>query len=202
MYVNIKIICICRQEQAWLHHPWNINHLCSGYQDYGELSFVAHAIWNKTCHFKDKETDVAGGMGGGGAESKGKDISCLLSRKRLCFWGLLVPRSLMPHFPSTQASQVLFRQPPVSPAVSPGSCLLSWVSCLPFVLLVQSKKMLNDWGSRTGISFVSSEEMGPGVQSIVGNNGNLVNSFNKCLLGTYHADRHHLSGKQPWIQRE
>lgn len=135
MYVNIKIICTCRQEQAWLHHPWNINHLCSGYQDYGELSFVAHAIWNKTCHFKDKETDVAGGMGGGGAESKGKDISCLLSRKRLCFWGLLVPRSLTPHFPSTQLARFSSVNPRylqlclLAAACCPGSAaypLFSW----------------------------------------------------------------------------
>lgn len=99
------------------------------------------------------------------SDLEGEDIFCLSSRKLLCFWGFLVPHSI----PSTQASQVLFRQPPASPAVSLGS-FLSKVSCLATVLLVQSKKTLNYLGSHKGISFMSSEEMRPGVQSTVGDN--------------------------------
>lgn len=93
------------------------------------------------CNFKYKEIDVAG-LGGWGWESESErsdDIFRLRSRKLLPgpLWGFLVPCSLRPHVPSTQASQVLFCQLPPSPAASLGSYLLPWVSCLVFVLLFQ-----------------------------------------------------------------
>lgn len=91
------------------------------------------------------------------------------------------PKATFPQHPSKPGSSSS------TSTASFGIHLLSWVSCLVFVLLVQSKEMLNYLGSHIGISFKLFEEMGPGVQSIVGDNGNSLNSFNKCLLSTYHV---------------
>ena len=81
--------------------------------------------------------------------------------------------------PQHPTSQGLFLQRPASPAASFVS-YLSRVNRLDFVLLAQSKKTLNYVGSHIGISFLSSEEMRPGVQSTVGDNGDSLNLFSKC----------------------
>lgn len=116
---------------------------------------------------------------------EGEGTSCQPSWTLISFWSFLVPRSLKSRFPSTWASQGLFRQPPASPAV-PLICNLSRVSCLAFVLLVQSKETLKYLGTHIGVSFLSSKEMRPGVRSTVADNSDSLNSFNKCWLDAYH----------------
>lgn len=125
-------------------------------------------------------------MGWVGWESEeGEGTSCQPSWALISFRSFLVPHSLRSCVSSTWTSQGLFCPASASPAV-PLICDLSRVSCLAFVLLVQSKETLKYLGTHIGVSFLSSKEMRPGVQFTVVDNGDSLNSFNKCWLDAYH----------------
>lgn len=202
MYVSIKAIFTLRlfgwrNKCGGITH-WNMNNPCYAYPNhrklfvsayfsyfYKEITHITHAMWDKELVIsKIEKVIVVGGVGGVGVR-RGRRHVLPANWALISFRSFLVPHSLRSCVPSTWASRGLFRQPSASPA-APLVCDLSRVSCWAFVLLVQSKETLKYLGTHIGVSFPSSEEMRPGVQSTVADNGNSLNSFNKCWLDTYH----------------